>query len=116
LKTLVEGSYHKSGDILIVTLEEADIKNTNLTVNLQEILNELEIFKIVLDMSKIEFILSGHIDVLEKINRFFKITNTSVIFSGFSISTATMLFHFVESVSFRTALNVEEAIHEFKAK
>ncbi|EJF07212.1 hypothetical protein ThvES_00006880 [Thiovulum sp. ES] len=112
----MDSSYYKSKDVLVVILEESDRKNSDFGMELQKVVLDFELHKIVIDIGKLEFILSKDIEWLERFVDFFKIGNISSILCGFTVSNASMIFNFVDEVSFKTALNIEDALHAHRDK
>jgi hypothetical protein len=110
----MQSSFYKSKDAFVVILEEEDIKNSNLGLELHKIILESDSHKVVLDVSKLEFILSKDIETLNRLVSFFTLGNISTIVCGFSTSNASMIFNFVDEVKFQTALNIEDAINAHK--
>jgi hypothetical protein len=112
----MDSSYYKSKDVLVVILEESDRKSSDFGMELQTVILDLKLHKIVIDIGKLEFILSKDIEWLEQFVNFLKIGNISSIICGFSVSNASMIFNFVDKVNFKTALNIEEALNEHRDK
>ena len=73
-------------------------------------------FGIVIDITLFDVITSDDINFVESLVKIFKLNNFKTIVCGFNVQSASILFHFIDSVSFETVLDVESAIHVFKNK
>jgi hypothetical protein len=69
---------------------------------------------VVISLTLFEIITTDDIRLIESLVAIFKLNNLHTIVCDFNVLSASILFHFVDTISFATSLDVESAIHVFK--
>ncbi len=69
---------------------------------------------IVISLMQFEIITTDDIKLIESLVAIFKLNNLHTIVCDFNVLSASILFHFVDTISFETSLDTESAINVFK--
>ena len=109
----MKSTYSTFDSIYLLRLNPEDIECEDLGKQCLSSLGEKAYKGVVISLTKFEIITTDDIKLIESLVAIFKLSNLPVIVCDFSVFNASILFHFIENVSFETALDVESAIHVF---
>ncbi len=112
----MKSSYHITDNICTITLSLDDISSNRFGSEMLHIIKKNKISDVVVNMDRFEVITSPIIKSIEKFVNILKLNNIKTIICGFSVESASIIFHFVDEVNFDTALNVQSALDVIKNK
>lgn len=104
-------TYHLHGETIIYTIDEDDFYEDNFALELLEKANKEAVTHVILELSDIEIIQSQHINYLDKIHSMFNLMGKLTLVCGFQPVTLNGIVHFLDTFTFQTYLNVDEALN-----
>lgn len=110
----MKSTYSTFDNIYLIRLHPDDIECHDLGKQfLNSFQNKLP-KGVVISLTTFEIITTDDIKLIESLVAIFKLNNLHTIVCDFNVLSASILFHFVDKISFHTSLDVESAIHVFK--
>ncbi|RXK11559.1 hypothetical protein CP965_13545 [Halarcobacter mediterraneus] len=110
----MKSNYSINEDILVLTLNLEDTKLDNFGIELLQIIRKKALHFVVFDLALFDVITSENISYIEKLISMLKLNDIDVIVCNFNVYSASILFHFIDEVSFKTELNIQKAVNAIK--
>ncbi len=110
----MKSNYSVNEDILVLTLNLEDTKFDNFGIELLQIVRKKALHYVVFDLALFDVISSENITFIEKIIGILKLNAIDVIVCNFNVYSASILFHFIDEITFKTELNVQKAVNAIK--
>ncbi|MDD2699150.1 MAG: hypothetical protein PHF17_10145 [Arcobacteraceae bacterium] len=110
----MKSSYSTFDNIYILRLHPQDIECIDLGKQCLSSLGEKTFKGVVISVMMFEIITTDDIKLIESLVNIFKLNNLHSIVCDFSVFNASILFHFIDSISFQTTLDMESAVNVFK--
>ncbi len=112
----MKSSYSVFDNIYIIRLHPEDCELSDLGKQFLDSFQGKSSVGIVISLTLFEIVTTDDIKLIESLVAIFKLGNLMSIVCDFNISSASIIFHFIDTVSFKTSLDVESAINVFKNK
>ena len=103
-----------SDNICIFTINPVDKQKDDIGIEFLDFVKKSFIHNVIFDLSLFEIISSEDIEFIEKLVKILKLNNVEVIVCNFNVYSASIIFHFIDHISFNTTLDVQKAIDAFK--
>lgn len=110
----MKSSYSIFDNIYLIKLSPLDIGCFDLGKQFLDIFRAKTPVGVVIDLALFEIITTDDIKLVESLIKIFKLNNIKTIVCGFNVSSVAIIFHFIDSISFDTRLDVESAMNVFK--
>lgn len=110
----MKSTYSTHGDMFTINLDVEDLDDSLFATALLTIINEAGISKVICDFSSVGVIQQADIKNIDLLVKLFKFNNVDTIVCGINAYSASVLFHFLDDFSFKTALNIQRAIDDFE--
>ncbi|QDF30254.1 hypothetical protein [Halarcobacter anaerophilus] len=111
----MKSNYLISNNIAIFTLNPEDKHLDDMGVKILQTAKKEFVHSTIFDLALFDVISSEDIAFIEKLVQILKLHNIEVIVCNFNVYSASILFHFVENISFKTELNVQKAMDAIKS-
>ena len=112
----MQSNYFFTKTILTITIEPKDQELSNLGVLFLEIVKSKNISDIVFDLKLFEILTTDDIKFIEQLVSILKLNNIRVVICNINVYSASILFHFIDNISFETALDIQSAMNVIKSK
>jgi hypothetical protein len=112
----MKSTYSTFDNIYLLRLHPEDSELPELGKQFLETFKGKPLRGVVISLTFFEMITTDDIKLIESLVAIFKLHNLQSIVCDFNVLSASILFHFVENISFETSLDVESAINVFKNK
>ena len=110
----MNSTYSISEDIFNLSLKTEDLSDLSFGRIILENINKAKLSKVICDLSSIDIIQVKDIKNIEKLTKLFQFNNIDTIVCGINAYSASVIFHFLDDFYFKTALNIQRAIDDFK--
>ena len=100
--------------IFTISLNPIDKNLPNLAIEILAALKDKNIIDVVIDLSLFETITSDDINFIQKLVDVCKLNNIFVVVCNFNVYSASILFHFIDDINFKTALDTQSAMNVIK--
>jgi len=110
----MNSSYSISDDIFNISLKLEDLSDVSFGTTMLENINKTKLSKVICDLSNIDVIQSKDIKNIEMLIKLFHFNNITTIVCGINAYSSAIIFHFLDDFDFKTALNIQRAINDFK--
>lgn len=112
----MKSSYFLTDNILTISLNPADITLQNIAIEFLQLIKANSVNDVILDLALFETITTTDIKFIEKVVDIFKLNNIYVIVCNINVYSASILFHFIDDISFPTTLDIQSAIDVIKSR
>jgi len=110
-------NYSLVNNIYTLALNPEDILLDDFGISLLNSINDSnKLLGVIIDLSLFEVITTQEIKFIEKIINILKLNSIESIVCNFNTYSASIIFHFINEINFKTALDVEDAIDGLKSK
>jgi len=110
----MKSNYSINEDILVLTLHHEDKNLDSLGIELLQIVRRKNLHYVIFNLAILNVISSEDIAFIEKLIAMLKLNDIDVIVCNFNVYSASILFHFIDEVSFKTELNIQKALNAIK--
>lgn len=110
----MNSNYSTSGDIFTISLKLEDLEDLSFGATMLENINRTKLSKVICDLSHIDIIQAKDIENIELLVKLFQFNNITTIVCGINAYSSSIIFHFLDDFDFKTALNIQRAIDDFK--
>lgn len=110
----MNSSYSISDDIFTLSLKLEDLSDLTFGTVMLENINKTKLSKVICDLSNVDLIQAKDIKGIETLVKLFKFNNINTIVCGINAYSSSVIFHFLDDFHFKTALNIQRAIDDFK--
>jgi hypothetical protein len=110
----MKSTYSTFDNIYLLRLHPDDREIPELGKQFLETFKGKPLRGVVISLTLFEMITTDDIKLTESLVAIFKLSNLTSIVCDFNISSASIIFHFIDNISFETSLDVESAINVFK--
>lgn len=107
-------SYSISDDIFSISLKLEDLSDLSFGTTMLENINRTKLTKVICDLSNVDVIQAEDIRDIEMLVKLFNFNNITTIVCGINAYSSAVIFHFLDDFDFKTALNIQRAIDDFK--
>ena len=112
----MKSNYFLTNIILAIAIDPEDINLTTLGIEVLNLVKKKAVQNIIFDLALLEVITSDDIKYIQSLVNMFRLNNIDVIVCNINPYSASILFHFIDEITFKTALDVQSAIDVFKNK
>lgn len=102
--------------ICTISLDPADVQEEDIGIDVLEIVRKNKVSNVIVDLAQLELITSQVIHFINKLVNVLKLNNVHTIVCGFNVYSASIIFHFIDEISFETTLNVQSALDAIENK
>lgn len=110
----MNSTYSISSNIFTINLSTEDLSDLTFGITMLNNINESKLTKVICDLSNVDIIQQQDIKDIDILVKLFKFNNITTIVCGVNAYSASVLFHFLDEFHFKTALNIQRAIDDFK--
>jgi len=110
----MKSNYLINDNIAVFTLDPKDKQFENMGLEILKISKKDFFYHAIFDLTLFDIISSEDIIFIEKLVHILKLHHIDVIVCNFNVYSASIIFHFIDDISFKTELNVQKAIDVIK--
>ena len=112
----MKSSYFITRNICTISINPKDITLDNIATDILKIIKKNKISNAIIDLAQFELITSKTINFITTFVNILKLNNIKTIVCGFNVHSASIIFHFIEDINFKTTLDVQSAINAIEHK
>ena len=106
----MKSNFFITKNICTISLDPEDQYLEQFGTKILKIIQKNKISDVIINLDQFEFITSKTIEFISKTVQVLNLNNVYSIVCGFNVQSASVIFHFVDTITFQTTLDVQSAL------